>query len=228
MQTVRDIIKRLKYSSWLIPVVIIVAAVLWLVFGGYDAIRGYFRVEPDGVNISTPPPPADVGIPEDSKPVPIIEDSYTVLERLNPFYEPTRAEELTKDLPPGTEVYEVEIPGRDPGLIYRTPQGFVYELGDFDITAYRTPEPWVAAEFRLKVMGTTDFSTVGLGVELDLLRIGRFHVGPSIGGNLNKTGWLGIGTGYNLWKNVDVGGYGGKAIGDEGSSAGISIGIAIK
>ncbi|MCP4231253.1 MAG: hypothetical protein GY771_14045 [bacterium] len=219
--------KRLKYLPWLIPVVLAIAVILWLVFGGYDAIRDYFENEPSGVTTLNPPPPADVGIPEDAEPVPVVEDRYTISERLSPFYEPTRAEELTKDLPPGTEVYEVGIPGREPGLIYRTPQGYVYELGDLDVTAYRTPEPFIAAEFRPKVIATTDFSSVGVGFELDLLRIWSVNIGPAVGGNFNKTFWLGAGAGYNVWKNVDIGGYGGKALGNRKYSYGIDIGITI-
>ncbi len=227
MSNVRDYVKRLKYLPWLIPVVIVITIILWLVFGGYDAVRGYFGSEPGGVSVSSPPPPADVGIPEDAEPVPVIEDSYTLSERINPFYEPTRAEELTADLPPGTEVYEVEIPGHDPGLIYRTPQGFVYELGELDVTAYRTPEPYIAAEFRPKVIATTDFSTCGVGLELDMLRVGNIHVGPAGGVNFDRTGWIGGGAGYNVWKNVDVGGYGGKALGDEGWIGGLSVGVGV-
>lgn len=228
MQADRDIIKRVKYLPWFIPVVLVIAFTLWLVFGGYDAIHDYFRAERDAVSISNAPPPADVGIPEDAEPVPVIEDSYTLPERLNPFYEPTRAEELTANLPSGTEVYEIEIPGRDPGLIYRTPQGYVYELGELDVTAYRTPEPFIAAEFRPKVIATTDFLTAGVGIELDLLRIGRINVGPAVGGNLNGTGCLGVGAGYNVWKNVDIGGYGGKVISADGWAGGVSLGIGIE
>jgi len=219
-----DNIKRLKYLPWLIPVLLVVAAVIWLVFGGYDVVRDFFESEPGGVNISNPPPPADVGIPEDAEPVSVIKDSLTTAEKLNPFHIETRAEELTKDLPAGTEVYEVQ----GSGLIYRTPDGFIYETGDLDVTAYRTPESFIAAEFRPKVMGTTDLLTVGIGAEFCLLRLWNIHLGPAAGINLNRTGWVGAGVGYNIWKNLYVGGYGGKALGDDGWTGGVSVGVGVE
>ncbi len=226
MQTIRDILKGAKYLPWVFLFVVIIAAALWLVFGGYDAIRSSFRTEPGSVNIVEPPPPAEVGIPEEAEPVPVIEDSYKLSERLNPFYGQTRAEELTADLPPGTEVYEVEIPGRDPGLIYRTPGGYVYELGGLSVTAYRTPEPFLTAEFRPKVMATTNFVTFGVALELDALRIGKVHLGPAGGVNFDRTGWIGGGVGYNLWKNIDVGGCAGY--GNGGWMGGISVGLIMR
>jgi len=227
MSGIRTTIKRFV---WLIPVVIIIAIVLWLLLGGYGAIKSYFGAEPSGVSISTPPPPADVGIPGDAELVPIIEDKVTITERLNPFHEYTHAEELTKDLLAGTEIYEVEIPGRDPGLIYRTPQGFIYELGDLSVTAYRTPTPLIVAEFRQKIFVGIGVSkkAIGIGFELDMLRIWRVHIGPAVGYQFDKTGWIGTGFGVNLWKNVDVGGYGGKIMGGKGWIGGVSVGIAIE
>lgn len=208
-----DLIK--KYW-WIFFILALILFIILIIAGGNEAIK-YFTG-----NVTNPPPPSEVGIPEDATPVPIIGDRYTIVERANPFHAETRAEELTKDLPSGTEVYEVI----GEGLIYRTPDGFIYETGELDVIAYKTPAPFIAAEFRPKVIATTDFSTAGVGIELDLLRIGRLNVGPSVGGNFNKTVWFGAGAGINVWKNVDVGGYGGY--GTDGVTYGVSVGIAIE
>jgi hypothetical protein len=161
--------------------------------------------------------------------VKVVEDDLTPFERLNPVRRRTRAEELLADKPAGTEVYEFEIDGTE--RIWRTPEGDIYIEKDSqitEITAYRKPLPTVGFEFRPKVMTTTDFSTVGIGAELDLLRLWHVHLGPGAGYNLDKTGWVGAGGGYNVWKNVDVGGYGGKTLGAEGWNGGLSVGVAIE
>jgi hypothetical protein len=67
-----------------------------------------------------------------------------------------------------------------------------------------------------------------LGVELDVLRIGKVYVGPAAGYCLNNNGWVGIGGGYNIFKNVDIGGYGGIAVRDKGYNCWVSVGFAIE
>lgn len=214
-----------------LPGIIVIAAFLliatlaiWTVRGGCDATKGYF----DGVKTETPPPPEDVGIPVTAEPVPVIEDRKTFTEGLAFWVGDTQAEELTKDLPAGTEVYVITDPSGSQTVLYRTIEGYIYKEGDADVEAFRTPEPLIAAEFRPKVMVTTDFSTVGIAAELDMVRLWDVHVGPGAGYNLDKTGWVGAGGGYNVAKNIDVGGYAGKAIGEKGWSGGLSVGIAIE
>lgn len=161
--------------------------------------------------------------------VKVVEDDLTPFERINPLHRMTRAEELLHDKPAGTEVYEFEMDGTE--RIWRTPEGDIYIEKDSEITeitAYRKPLPPAGFEFRPKVMATTDFSTVGIGAELDVVRLWKVHLGPGAGYNFNKTGWLGAGGGYNVVKNVDVGGYAGKTIGAEGWTSGVSVGVAIK
>lgn len=210
-----DLIK--KYLPWAVIAFIIVAVIWIFPLGGCDVIKGLFAGK-----VSSPPLASEVGIPEDAVPVPVIEDRYTIAERVNPFHKVTRAEELTKDLPPGTEVYDV----KGAGQIYRTPDGFIYKVGDLEIDAYKKPTPFIAAELRPKIMATSDFSTVGFAVELDLVRAGKFHAGPAAGFNMDSSVWGGAGVGYNAWRNVDIGGYGGY--GTNGTTYGLSVGIAIE
>ena len=69
---------------------------------------------------------------------------------------------------------------------------------------------------------------------MDVLRIEKTHLGPAVGvyvktfvtANRNIDGWLGGGAGINVWKNVDVGGYGGY--GTEGWTGGVSVGVGIE
>ncbi len=223
--------KYLKVLPRWILVAIVLGAVglgLWTVFDGCEAAKRYFNGSERGVKTVVPPPPEDVGVPASAEPVPVIEDRKTLEEHLTFWVGDTRAEELTKDLPPGTDVYVVTDQDGGQTLIYRTEEGYVYKDGEGAVEAFRTPEPALAVEFRPKVLATTDFSTVGIGAEMDLVRLWDVHLGPSGGYKSNKNGWVGAGGGYNLAKNVDVGGYAGKTLGDEGWSYGLSVGIAIK
>lgn len=210
-----DLIK--KYWYVLFALILIVAAILWIRGDGCGKVGNYFAGD---VDVTNPPAPEKVGIPTDTVPVPMIEDRYTVAERLNPLHIKTTAEELTEDLLPGTEVYQVA----GEGLIYRTEDGYIYATEDLDITAYKKPYPSIAAEFRPKVIATTDFSNIGIGVEVDLVRAWDIHAGPA--GGYNGALWGGGGIGYNVLKNVDVGGYGGYST--DGATYGILVGIAIE
>ncbi len=206
-----------KYWHWGVITLVIVSLIWLFPLGGCDLVKGLFKGK-----ITNPPSPSEVGIPGDAEPVPIIEDRYTVAERVNPFHTETTAETLTKDLPAGTEVYQVA----GEGLIYRTQDGFIYKVGDLEIEAFKKPAPFIAAELRPKIIATSDFSTAGFGVELDLVRAGKFHAGPAGGFNVDGSVWGGGGVGYNAWRNVDVGGYGGY--GTDGTTYGVSIGIGIE
>jgi|GEM_PF-1790193 len=161
--------------------------------------------------------------------VKVVEDDLTPFEKWNLLHPWTRAEELLHDKPAGTEVYEFEIDGTE--RIWRTPEGDIYIEKDSqitEITAYRKPLPTVGFELRPAIKATTDFSSVGVAAELDVVRLWDVHLGPGAGYNIDKTGWVGAGGGYNVWKNVDVGGYAGKTVGAEGWTGGLSVGLAIK
>jgi hypothetical protein len=60
------------------------------------------------------------------------------------------------------------------------------------------------------------------------LRVGKVHAGSAGRVNFDETGWVGGGVGYNIFRNLDVGGYGGKALGADDWTAGVSVGIAIE
>ncbi len=208
----------MKKQYWYILTVLLIIAtvIFYLRFDGCD------RFFAGDIDVTNPPPPSEVGIPEEAEPVPMIEDRYTIAERVNPFHHTTRAEEITEGLPAGTEVYEVE----GEGIIYRTQEGFIYKTGDLEIAAYKKPEKLIAMELRPKLIATTDFATAGLGVEIDVIRAGKFHAGPAVGINVDRSAWGGGGIGYNVWRNVDAGAFGGYGSG--GATYGISIGIAIE
>jgi hypothetical protein len=77
-------------------------------------------------------------------------------------------------------------------------------------------------------MGTTDFSTVGIAAELDMVRLWDVHLGPAAGYASDNTGWVGGAGAYNVAKNVDVGAYAGKTVGGDGWSYGLGVGLAVK
>lgn len=201
---------------------IIAALAIWSVRGGCDAIKGYF--DGKAVKIENPPPPEDVGIPVTAEPVPVIEDRKTFEERLTFWVGDTRAEELTKDLPAGTEVYVVTDPDGGQTVIYRTEEGYVYKEGEGAVEAFRTPEPLIAAEFR-PVVGGYAGNGVGPMAGVDLIRVYGIRSGPRVAYDATNNGWSGgIGAGYNIVKNIDVGGYVGYG---EGVEFGGTVTIAI-
>ncbi len=220
--------KRLKYIPWALGVIAIIGLIVWLIFGVYPAFKGWLKSDESAGGLYVGPPAEEVGLPAEAEPVPVVEDALTFTERLNPLHIRTEAEERTADLPPGTEVYVITDDEGEETVIYRTQAGYVYKEGEADVEAYSTPAAFLAAEFRPKIMATTDFATAGIAAELDVVRVGSVHAGPAAGVYFDRTGWVGAGVGYNAFRNVDVGGYGGKALGDEGWTGGISVGIAIE
>ena len=161
--------------------------------------------------------------------VDVIVDDYTPAERINPLHKKTRAEELLADKPPGTEVMEFSAAGIN--RIYRTQEGLYYienDSGITGITVYKKPLPLFGLEYRPEIALTCDFSTIGLGLRLDVLRLWKLHAGLGFGINTNRDTWAGLGICYNVWRNVNIGAYCGKVIMKPGFSYGISAGISIQ
>lgn len=141
--------------------------------------------------------------------VQVIEDDLTLWESFDPFHRTTRAEELLADKPTGTEVYEFDTP-EGTERIWRTPEGDLYIEKDSEITeitAYRKPLPPLGFEFR-PVVGGYAGNGVGPVAGIDLIRVYTVHTGPRVAYDASGDEWSGgIGAGYNIVKNIDVGFY---------------------
>lgn len=157
-------------------------------------------------------------------------DAVPWAARLKPGRKKSPAEELLKDLPPGTEAYEITTPRGDHALIYRAADGGVFVPNDTPATVriYRKAPPFVAFEIRPAVVAFTDASRVGGGLAVGVARVGRVHVGPAATYDSGQTLSFGAAATYNLWRNADVGAYAGKKIAREGWRGGIMAAVAIR
>jgi hypothetical protein len=208
-----------KILAGLIVIILVIIGLIWL--------RPCEKPKLDNTPI---PSKVDRAFPPDQfTKVNVIEDDYTPAEKLNPLHKKTRAETLLADKPPGTEVAEFTAVGVN--RIYRTQEGLYYienDSGITGITVYKKPLPLFGLEYRPEIALTCDFSTIGLGVRLDVLRLWKLHSGPGIGINTDKDTWAGLGICYNIWRNVNIGAYCGKVIMKPGFNYGISAGISIQ
>jgi hypothetical protein len=160
----------------------------------------------------------------------VVEDRIPLRERLKPGRRKTRAEELLAGTPPGTEAYEVTGDEEEPTVIYRTPAGEVFVPNETVATvrAYRRAAPFAELEVRLGVFAWTDLSRIGGGAAVNVVRLGRLHAGPAASYDSGRTLSFGLTAAYNVWRNVDVGAYGGKAVGKEGWRGGVMVGVGIR
>jgi hypothetical protein len=178
---------------------------------------------------TAPARPGDAFPADKFKAAPVVEDDLTPWEKANPFHRKTRSEELLEGLPAGTEVYEftVEEPGTE--RIWRSPEGDVYverEGGIEEITAYRKPEPAAGFAFRPEVFGYVG-RDAGAGSGVALARVKSFYAGPAAAYDRQGLS-AGVAATWNVWRNVDVGGYGGKRLGADGWAGGAVVALAIQ
>ena len=194
--------------------------------GAAAALFFLCRLERPGPAIVAPAAKTNAAFPRERfTPVPVVEDRVPLRERLKPGRRKTRAEELLAGMPPGTEAYEVTGGGGEGALIYRTPAGEVFVPNETRATvrAYRRAAPFAQLELRPGVFAWTDLSRIGGGAAVNVVRLGRVHAGPAASYDSGRTLSLGLTAGYNVWRNVDVGAYGGKAVGKEGWRGGVGI-----
>lgn len=159
----------------------------------------------------------------------VVEDELTPWEKANPFHRKTRAEELLEGLPAGTEVYEFKVEEAGTERIWRSPEGDVYverEGGVEEIKVYRKPEAAAGLAFRPELFGYVG-GDVGAGGGVALVRVKSFYAGPAAAYDRQGLS-AGVAATWNVWRNVDVGGYGGKRLGAEGWAGGAVVALAIQ
>lgn len=149
-------------------------------------------------------------------------------KKLSPTYRPSKADKALKGWPRGSRVVHVETEKGKRVEIGILPDGevFVPEGQPHKVTVYHRPEAKVALEFRPFIgagLGTNGVAAVG-GV--DVLRAWRVHMGPGVAVNI-KGKVAGVGAvGLNVWRNIDLKGYGGATLdGERVFGGGVTIGI---
>lgn len=205
-------------------ILIIGGVVLAVIIGGLVLFAVVCREE-------TPSAPAVKG---DAPPgwVPTEEEKETPwYKKLSPIYQPSKADEVLKPWPRGSRVVHVETEKGEHVEVGILPDGevFIPDNQPHKVTVYHKPERDVALEFRPFIgpsLGTNGPGAIG---GIDVVKLWRVHVGlgVAVGIKDKKANVAGVGAvGWNVWRNVDVKGYGGATLkGERVFGGAVTIGI---
>lgn len=154
----------------------------------------------------------------------------TVLDKLNPLKKtPSRADDLLKEWPRGTKIVEIQ-PREEITYIAIPPSGDVLTPeGVEGVTVYEKPERDWGLKFRPFIGAGLSTNGPGALVGVDVFKVWKVHVGPGINIAIkNKNANVaGVGAlGFNVWRNIDLKGYGGATFdGERVFGGGVTIGI---
>ena len=136
------------------------------------------------------------------------EETSSTVEKLNPFHRPTKTDELLKDWPAGTKIFEVG-PSDETTYVALTPNGNVHAKQKKSgkppaVTVHENPPANIALELRPFLGGGAGLGGLTAGAGVDALRLWRVHLGAGVTYDQSENVAGVLTTSYNVWRNIDI------------------------